>query len=257
MSLLTVVQSVCQAVGVEQPTSVFQSIQANRTMQEMVAVATDMAQRIAYETREWQQLKLRATFTGDGVVKPGTNEIIGTTVFPLPANFKRMLLNTNVYRSTSALQPMMFVPDADDWLQRRLLQYQSPWGEWTILGNAMNIWPILMGPVGTAPAQTVTFNYLDKNCITLGGPPVGGVSDRFFADYDTFRLDERLLKLGMIWQWKANKGSPYAEDMQNYADALSYVAGADTPAPIIIGRLPSSMSVRTAYPFPLPTPGGP
>ena len=33
-------------------------------------------------------------------------------------------------------------------------------------------------------------------------------------------IDERLLKLGMIWQWKANKGSPYAEDMGTYSDAL-------------------------------------
>jgi hypothetical protein len=28
-----------------------------------------------------------------------------------------------------------------------------------------------------------------------------------------FSLDERLLKLGMIRNWKANKGAPYAEDM--------------------------------------------
>ena len=39
----------------------------------------------------------------------------------------------------------------------------------------------------------------------------------------------------MIWQWKANKGVAYAEDMGSYSDALVNVAGADTPSPIIVG----------------------
>ena len=101
---------------------------------------------------------------------------------------------------------------------------------------------------------TARFPYLDKNCIALTS---GGYGDRFLADTDTFVLNERLLKLGMIWQWKANKGSPYAEDMANFETALAIVAGADSPAPIIAGSRPLSMAVRTAYPFPLPTPGGP
>jgi hypothetical protein len=62
----------------------------------------------------------------------------------------------------------------------------------------------------------------------------GGYGDQFTNDGDVFRIDERLLKLGMIWQWKANKGSPYAEDMGTYSDALVNIAGADTPAPIIV-----------------------
>ena len=40
----------------------------------------------------------------------------------------------------------------------------------------------------------------------------------------------------MIWQWKANKGSPYAEDMGTYSDALVMIAGADSPAPIIMDQ---------------------
>ena len=63
------------------------------------------------------------------------------------------------------------------------------------------------------------------------------------ADGDTFVLDERLLRLGMIWQWKAQKGSPYAEDMGTYGDALNVYSGSDTPAPIITDK-------------PVVTPGG-
>jgi hypothetical protein len=229
VSLLTVVQDVCAAVGVARPTTVFGSINANRTMQEMLALANEFAQRIACDNREWGRLKRSGTFAGDGIAE----------AFDLPANFKRMLLTSQVWRSTSTMHPMLFVPDTDEWLQRRAANRSYGSGEWTIHGGQMHIWPI-MG-VGTS----ARFTYLDKNCIAL----VTGVGDAFLADGDTFVLDERLLKLGMIWQWKALKGSPYAEDMANYQDALTRVAGADRPAPIIIGRTPVSAWAKTAYPF--------
>jgi hypothetical protein len=57
----------------------------------------------------------------------------------------------------------------------------------------------------------------------------------------------------MVWQWKANKGTSYAEDMGTYSDALAVAMGHDSPAPIIVGRRPMSQG-RTAYPFPVPTP---
>jgi len=108
----------------------------------------------------------------------------------------------------------------------------------------MSVRPVL-------PAMaTVAFPYLDSRCIALAS---GGWSDHFTSDNDVFNLDERLLKLGMIWQWKANKGSPYAEDMANYMTALARVSGADKPSPIIIDRLPISGLVHAAYPFSTPS----
>jgi hypothetical protein len=234
MSLLTVVKDVCAVVGIPIPQAVLSNITANRTMQEMLSLANEMANRIAYDNRDWSVLKLFNTFTGDGT----------KTSFPLPANYKRMLLTTNVWRSTSALCPMNFISDTDEWLQRRMLNYTYPFGEWTLLGNQMLLWPAM------GPAVTATFSYLDGNCITLAS---GGVGNTFAADTDSFRLDERLLKLGMIWQWKANKGSPYAEDMANYSDALAMVQGHDKPSPIMVGRRPMPGGVRAAYPWPVPT----
>jgi hypothetical protein len=76
----------------------------------------------------------------------------------------------------------------------------------------------------------------------------------FMSDDDKFALDERVLKLGMIWRWKSQKGSPYAEDMGSYEDALASVAGRDSPAPILLGRRPSSVAITAAYPTMLPGP---
>jgi hypothetical protein len=229
MSLLTVVKDVCAVVGVAVPTTVTAGIAANRTAQEMLALANEMAQRISYDTRDWTLFRKVQTYTGDGVL-PG---------FPLPADYKRMLLTSNVWRSTQTSYPMRFVPDTDEWMNRRARNYYDASGEWTMLGGEMKIAPTL------ATGTTVYFSYLEKNCIDLTS---GGVGDAFMADTDSFRLDERLLKLGMVWQWKANKGTSYAEDMGTYTDALATAMGHDQPAPIIVGRKPISASARTAIP---------
>jgi hypothetical protein len=233
MTLLSAMRDVCATVGVVLPTSVFSNIGGNRTMQEMLSLANEMAQRIAYDTRDWTRLRKLNVFTGDGT----------TTAFNLPANFKRMLLTSNVWRSTSAIQPMTFIADAEEWVQHRQMDRYSSWGEWTMMGGQMLIWPALSAGV------TATFSYLDKNCIALAS---GGVADSFQADGDSFLIDERCLKLGMIWQWKAQKGTAYAEDMGTYGDALTIAMGHDGPSPIIIDRAPSSKAVNIAYPWPVP-----
>jgi hypothetical protein len=241
MSLLTTVNDVCMACGLNPPISMFGTSIQPRTQAELLSLANEMAQRIAYDVREWTALKLVQTFTSTGGVTNADNSVS----YAMPANFKRMLLTTQVYSSQTPRLPMVFVADTDEWLARRISNYPGGWGEWTMIGNNMVIYPAL------AAGHSISFVYLDKNCVGLYG---GGYGDTFANDADVFRIPERLLKLGMIWQWKANKGSPYAEDMGTYSDALVNVAGADKPAPIIVGRLPASANVPVAYPWPVPTP---
>jgi hypothetical protein len=233
VTILQVVKDVCLAVGVTVPPSVFTNITGNRTMQEMLSLANEMAQRISYDFRDWTKLRKTVTLVGDSVAAG----------FDLPADYKRMLLTSNVWRSTSAQAPMTFIPDTDQWLVRRAEGWvDQPWGEWTMLGGQ-----ILIAPTLTA-GTTAYFAYMHKNCVTLAS---GGIGDSFQADGDSFALDERLLKLGMIWQWKANKGAAYAEDMGTYGDALNTIAGRDGPAPIIVGRRPLGAVVQASYPYPM------
>jgi hypothetical protein len=232
MTLLSVVRDVCATTGVSAPQSVFSGITANRTMQEMLSLANEMAQRIAYDFRDWSKFKKTATLTGDGT----------TAGFTLPGDYKRMLLTANVWRSTSSMQPMLFVPDTDEWLNRRQYGWYSPWGEWTMMGGEILISPVM------GSDTTAYFAYLHGNCVNQAS---GGVGDSFNADGDSFALDERLLKLGLIWQWKANKGGAYAEDLSTYGDALNSIAGRDVPAPILVGRRVASPAVQASYPYPL------
>jgi hypothetical protein len=233
MTVFSVVKDVCAVVGVAVPQSMFSNITGNRTMQEMLALANETAQAIAYDNRDWTTLKTTVTYTGDGIA----------SAYDLPANYKRMLLTSNVWRESSTQTPMTFVPDLDEWLIRRADDWNTAQGEWTMYGGQIHFWPMLEA------GETAYFAYLDKNCVTLNG---GGVSDAFLNDADSFRLDERVLKLGMIWKWKAQKGSPYAEDLANYGDAVAVAQGHDSPSPIIVGRMPISASVRASYPLGTP-----
>ena len=231
MSLLSVVKDVCSVVGVLLPQSVVSGIAGNRTMQEMVSLANEMAQRIAYDQRDWQALRASATVTGDGVAGN----------YPLPENFKRLMLTSNMWRGTYT-EPMTFVADHDEWIRNtRSEGWDSAigGGSWTFSGGSLHLAPVLYLD------EVVSFAYLDKNCVKLAS---GGYGDAFQNDADSFRLDERLLKLAMIYQWKANKGSAYAEDMSTFGDALAKAMGNDQPAPILIGRRPISESSRVAIP---------
>jgi hypothetical protein len=124
MTLLTVVKDVCMANGVNPPSSMFGTSTQPRTQAELLSLANEMAQRIAYDVREWRALKSIQTFTSaDGTADR----------YALPADFKRMLLTAQVYPSASTKTPLKFVPDANEWLLRRINNWQDGWGEWTII----------------------------------------------------------------------------------------------------------------------------
>jgi hypothetical protein len=231
MALIDVVQQVCQVIGVEQVASVFSNLPAQRTQQELLALANEMAQRIAWNTREWTALTEVATFYGLPATVPPDPEPPLTTAFPLPSSFQRMLKDSNVWMSTMTQTPLQFINSTDEWLRRLNANYWFAPGNWIILKKQLQIRP------GVPAGQKVTFNYLTNQIVDLAS---GGTGSRFMSDDDGFVLDERLLKLAMVWQWKANKGSPYAEDMANYERALAERAGSDQPAPVIIGNLPLS-----------------
>jgi hypothetical protein len=225
MSLLTVVQDVCEVVGVAQPSTVFGAINTDRTMQEMLRCANEMAQRIAGDTREWAEMQAVGTFTGPG------------EAFTVPSDFRRMLLTSEIWKSVQTQYPMLYISDLNEWLQRRARNYSDSRGEWINYAGKVRFAPPLNA------GETATYAYLTKNCVLLNG---GGVGSAFQSDDDQFLLDERLLKLGMISLWKQNKGSPYAEDMGTFSDALAMAFGSNKPAPTLVNRLP----IDTRFPSP-------
>src|SRR5262245_50215795 len=98
MTLLSVVNDVCAVVGVRRQASIFSDINNQRTQQELLHCANESAQRIAYDTREWGVLKRVVTFDATMATTGEPAPLKGAQNFLLPADFKRLLLTTNVRR---------------------------------------------------------------------------------------------------------------------------------------------------------------
>lgn len=223
MTILAVCQQVAPVIGLRIPQGVMAS--TAREHIELAALANEMAARIAFDSgHDWSKLKRIATLTGDGVKE----------AFDFPPDYRRMLKKARVWPSSSPYATLTHVPDSDEWLGMQVQNFQQVVGSWTIIGEQIHIKPVVDA------GQTAKFFYIHNQIVKKSdGTPQTG----FMADEDVFVLDERVLKLGMIWQWKANKGQQYSEDLSNYEDALSEQAGNDKGSnPIVVGkqRMPSA-----------------
>lgn len=89
-------------------------------------------------------------------------------------------------------------------------------GGWIILGGQLQFYP--------APSSGASYPYVSG---WYARSETGTAKAAFDADTDTFILPERLLTLGLIWRWKAQKGLEYAEDLNMYEIALSQESSRD------------------------------
>ena len=192
-------------MGLTVPTAVYAS--TDRENVELADVANTVAEDMARHY-DWQVLKTIATITGDGT----------TEDWSLPTDYGRQLQKAMLWVASRPYYPLQHVTDTDTWLGIVTSDIQLSTGQWTIYGNQVHIMPAL------ASADTAKYYYITKNIVD---PVSGANKEAFTLDTDTFLLDEKVLRLGIIWQWKANKGLPYAEDMASYEMALAEAVGRD------------------------------
>lgn len=226
MSLLTVFQQACTSgIALEKPSAVFGS--SSREHIELANIANEMAAMIA-ASHEWQTLNKIATITGDG-----SEEDWG-----LPSDFDRMLDKSQLW-SSSLETPLSPISDRDEWLGMDVQSFDFVINAWILYADQIHIKPALSSGV------TAQYFYQSNLWALDGSTPAAEFTD----DADTFRLDERLLKLGIIWKWREMKGLPYAEDLATYERLLAKLIARDKGSRIIrIGRTGMPRDANYAYP---------
>ena len=228
MTILSVCQRVSLVVALEKPDVVFSS--TDRAMEELARLANEMAQRIAGDF-DWQKLQNIETITGDG----------STEAHALPTDYDRMLRTASLWSSRWSWA-FNHIADPDLWLEYQTVPYTFVNGNWMIYGGEMHILPVM------ETTETVKYWYISTNIVTSSG---GSGKTEFTADDDSFVLDEKLLELGMIWQWRANKGLPYAEDMKNYEMQFNQLAKHDAGSgSVVSGRRYPGKTLRGLWAFP-------
>lgn len=232
MSLLSAVQSAAIRLIGKKPTTVFSS---NDTFSlEMQDLANEVAKDIA-KSHDWQALVKTHLITGNGT----------DTEFPLPSDYDRMLIDSNLYDNKNWAWGYIRIVNPSDWLQWKIYNWQLvvP-GAWTILGNQFEFVP---APYSGAEAS---FVYISENRVLAAD---GTPKATFTKDDDTFTIDERLLTLGLIWKWREMKQLESATAQANFEKAFNESSSRDKGARIIAvgNNWASRFDVRTAYPWPL------
>lgn len=221
------VLSVCQEAAIElnqaQPTSLFST--TDKLSLELRTQANNAARAIA-QFYDWQKITKLATLTGDAL----------ETAFDLPDDYDRMPKKAAVHSSSWINSNYYPARDLDNWLYLQEVNFSGNPGTWIILGGQMQIYPAI------STTETARFYYISKN-IVVGDKPA------FTLDADTFMLSETVLKLGIIWRWRASKRLEYAEDMRNYEIAIAEEVGKDRGSKILtVGRQRSSYDLTNSYP---------
>lgn len=222
MTILSALQSAAVKLNQPRPATVFGSTDTFPV--ELADLANETATAIA-KAHEWQVLTKLATLTGDGA----------TTSYSLPSDYDRLPLKANLLTSQFS-SPLTMARDLDEWLDFQIRPFIGAPGYWIVLGGDVQVVPAIETGV------TAKFYYISNQFVS-------GAKSAFTLDADTFLLPERLITLGVVWRWKAQKGLEYAEHLRNYEIAFSEETGRDRGQRITpMGRRRIPYGAELAYP---------
>lgn len=195
----------------------------NQTVRELRDLVQEAAEDIA-ASYDWRALTRIAMLVGDGV----------TDAFPIPNDYERMLVASHMHDEDRWLWGYRQYASVDDYMCALdgALDIAPPHG-WIILGGEFRFQP--------APSGTARFPYITSLIVRASD---GSERPRFEADDDEFVLSERLLTLGLIWRYRAQKGLDYTEDMQTYELALAQAQSRDTGPQSIRSRTRRGVGIK-------------
>ena len=186
------------------------------------------------KSHDWRSLTKFHNVSGDGTA----------TAFPLPTDYDRMVLAEAVTDRETWFWNYTACPDLTTWstLNDSAFGAITP-GWWIILGGSIQFYPA--PPAG----QEARFPYISKNYAT---DSEDNEKAAFTADSDTFKLDERLLTLALVWRYRELKGMPDLGSQETYFKALSEAAARDPGSRVIRSRPHiGPLNTRVAWPWPL------
>jgi hypothetical protein len=227
MTVLSVVSNACLVLGIDQPDVLMTN--TDREYQELARLVNDTARMIA-EDYDWQLLQKVATITGNAVDEG----------FNVPSDYDRMVQPASIWSNRWSWS-ITKISSTDEWLAMQVTPYTYTFGNWIIYGDQFHILPVM------AASEITKFFYISDLIVKdAGGVP----KVAFTADTDVFRLDERLLELGVIWRSKKDKGLPFDVAKAEYDDLLMKKAKRDSGSQAVVsgnGRF-SNRDARTAFP---------
>jgi hypothetical protein len=195
MSLLTVANDVCDIIGMERQVAI--ALGSGGDARQLYRLAKLELSELSRRT-SWQRLTKENVFTAVASASQPT---------AIPTDFL-FVVNETLYNRTQDHD--VFGPVSPrEW---QLLVGNSSAGVLTevfrIRGNLLYLYPT--PTAGDSYAYEYVTSYL---AIDAGG---SAEKTTYANDGDVAKLDEELIRLGVVWRWKNLKGLDYAEDFRTY-----------------------------------------
>jgi hypothetical protein len=203
----------------------------SREMVELQKMINQCAKQILL-AHDWQLL---TTIVAGSDIPTGDGS---TEDFNLPDDYARMDDSTDVW-SSSLETPLAHIKDRNDWLGIDIRSFEIAVNAWILYGNQIHIKPAM------ATGVTAKYWYVSDKVVTAADTSTKAA---FTDDTDVFRLDEELLKLCIVYNWKKAKQQDYQEEMNDYGIRLQSLITSDKGSRTIrIGRRRYT-GARVAYP---------
>lgn len=199
MSLLTIIQSAADRIGIVRPSAGIGS--SDQQIRSLVALAQQEGRDLAARFN-WQALTRETTFTATATAAQSG---------ALPTGYDRIIRNGmwNRTRDNCVHGPMT----AQDWQAIQATIAPSIVEGFRIRGDSL-----LITPTPTA-GDSYAFEYVSQYWAGTAASTTPTL-DEFSADTDIAYLREELLVLGVIWRFQKARGLDYGESMQTYEIAV-------------------------------------
>lgn len=206
MSLLGIVQAVSKRVGLTAPTSAISN--TNPTVVQMLALVEEVVNDIA-QLHDWQKLVKEANFASVAAISQGA-------LSTLAPGFK-LILNDTIWDRTANL-PILGPLSPSVWQFRKAMQGASSFHNYRIQGNELLIYPTMTA------AHDMYFEFkTNYDWISAAGVEQNAA----LLDTDIPQVDNELVKLGLQWRWKGEKGLDNLEDRERFQIYLEKAVARD------------------------------
>jgi len=206
-TLLNIVQLVTSELGFPTPTTVVSSTDTN--VQKLLALVRATCDDLLREY-DWQALRTSYSFTTTS----------GVEAYPFPSDEERFVSGT--FFDQNSRWPVQGPLTAIEWAQIKVSNLPaSPFERYRVFGGKLHLYPV----PGTTP-YTLSYEYVSNSyCTSNGGVP----QTELQQDSDIIRFDHRCVIYGVKLKWLASVGMDTTVALVDYARALEYAKGADTP----------------------------
>lgn len=198
MSLLTMVQNICQEVGLENPSTAYGN------------TATEVRQCLRFLYRTYQDLNLRGHWA-ELIKEHSITLATSTSAYPYPTDLDRVIYETEWNANDSwRMRP---VDPVQYETMVRGLSTVSDINYFIAKGTTSNRFTVYPTPSTGDNGKKVYFLYISTYWIQSSA---GTDKAAFTADTDISLLPEELVELGAKWRYKAENQLEYAEDKRMY-----------------------------------------